>query len=74
LSGSVLNPWAFQRNPKDRVKQLAKFAGCPTDTNKAMVNCLKAAPVGEIGHAQIKFKVTFFRNSFFFIKISSLTE
>merc|ERR1711910_212522 len=41
-SGSALSSWAFDSEPEEHAKDIAGgFLGCPTDSIKDMVNCIK---------------------------------
>lgn len=58
MSGTALNPWAFQRNPATRAKQIADFAGCNANKTEDMIACLKLLPLDKFGQAQKKFTVS----------------
>lgn len=41
ISGTALNHWGLQKNALQKAKILAAALGCPTNTNKILVKCLK---------------------------------
>lgn len=41
-SGTALDPWAFQEAGLDKAKRLAALAGCPTETSREIITCLKS--------------------------------
>lgn len=40
-SGTMLNPWVISENPLSKASQLAVNLGCPSNTTKVMVRCLR---------------------------------
>ncbi|GAU87469.1 hypothetical protein RvY_00304 [Ramazzottius varieornatus] len=48
FSGSMLAPWALAKDAVDGTKSLAKKLRCPTNTNQAMVDCIKTVSVDRI--------------------------
>ncbi|CAL8118150.1 unnamed protein product [Orchesella dallaii] len=58
-SGSALNPWAFQRNPRKNALLLAENAECGKTYAQIVipdVECLRLKTTREIGEAQFKFR------------------
>nr|WNK22298.1 carboxylesterase 13 [Athetis lepigone] len=53
-SGSALTSWTHSIKPAEKAKALAAIVGCPTNTNKEMVDCLKYRPADVIVNAQIE--------------------
>ncbi|XP_054276330.1 venom carboxylesterase-6-like [Macrosteles quadrilineatus] len=53
MSGCALNPWVLAEKSAEKAKQLALSVGCPIDTSKQMINCLKRRPGRKI-LAQLK--------------------
>ncbi|XP_026738628.1 venom carboxylesterase-6-like [Trichoplusia ni] len=53
-SGSALAQWTHSIKPVEKAKALAAIVGCPTTTNKEMVDCLKYRPAEMIVNAQIE--------------------
>lgn len=51
-SGLATNPWALTNDPVSQSKKFAVNLGCPTDTTKEMVACLKNLTASEVvkGH------------------------
>nr|AVM18988.1 odorant degrading protein 18 [Holotrichia parallela] len=41
-SGCALNPWAIAHAPGKSATQLADILGCPTETSKELIDCLKS--------------------------------
>ncbi|ODM99920.1 Venom carboxylesterase-6 [Orchesella cincta] len=59
-SGSVLNPWAFQRNSRKNALLLAEYAGCGESkarTSLLDVECLRTKTAKELAQAQLKLKI-----------------
>ena len=54
-SGSALNPWAFQPDPIPNGKKIAKMHGCPTETSKMLVECLRTKDAHDIAFSHSKF-------------------
>jgi carboxylesterase type B len=52
-SGSALNPWAFQHNPKKTYDRFVKASGCSKDTTAETVKCLKELSKDDILKAQM---------------------
>lgn len=44
FSGTALVCWAQTENPLEKAKKLGALMGCPTDSPKDMVKCLKSRP------------------------------
>lgn len=57
-SGSALAQWTHSIKPVEKAKALAAIVGCPTTTNKEMVDCLKYRPAEMIVNAQIEMFVS----------------
>ncbi|XP_075977879.1 venom carboxylesterase-6-like [Anticarsia gemmatalis] len=53
-SGSALTAWTHSIKPLEKTKTLASIVGCPTTTNKEMIDCLKYRPGEVIVNAQIQ--------------------
>lgn len=47
-SGTALSPWALVKNPRGQAFDLGKKLGCPVDSSKMMVECLKDLPAEDI--------------------------
>lgn len=47
-SGVAINHWMAQENPLQNARFIANAAGCATNSNKLMVECLKERPVKQI--------------------------
>ncbi|KAL0280380.1 UNVERIFIED_CONTAM: hypothetical protein PYX00_001684 [Menopon gallinae] len=56
FSGSVLCPWAFQRDGVEKAKKLATNLGCPISDSKTMVKCLRRRPARKIVEQQKSFQ------------------
>ncbi|KRT84539.1 hydrolase, partial [Oryctes borbonicus] len=41
-SGTALDPWVLQENGLGKAKRLAVFVGCPTDSSKEIIDCLRS--------------------------------
>lgn len=54
-SGSALNPWVLAENSADKAKKIAIAVGCPTESSKAILNCLRLKPAREIVKAVDQF-------------------
>lgn len=50
-SGTALNSWAFQKNPIENAKQLAKHVGCESEEVDDILEFLTATSVKDIVHA-----------------------
>lgn len=48
MSGSILAPWASQRNPKENAIILARSLVCPVTSSEEMLTCLQAKTMIEI--------------------------
>ena len=48
MSGSVLSPWAAQKNPKDNAIALARSLACPVPSSGEALTCLQAKTMIEI--------------------------
>ena len=70
-SGTVLNCWAQTENSLEKAKRLGVLMGCPTDSTKEMVKCLKSRPGRSIVQAVKNFMVRIYMNvdSTFYIDI-----
>ncbi|KAF6203679.1 hypothetical protein GE061_002012 [Apolygus lucorum] len=44
LSGTALNPWAVDRNPRAKTLRISAALDCPTDDSQAIVECLRERP------------------------------
>nr|AII21987.1 odorant degrading enzyme CXE13 [Sesamia inferens] len=53
-SGSALTEWTHSIKPAEKARTLASIVGCPTTTNKEMMECLKYRPAEVIVNAQIE--------------------
>nr|XP_021199848.2 LOW QUALITY PROTEIN: venom carboxylesterase-6 [Helicoverpa armigera] len=54
FSGTALAEWTHSIKPAEKTKALAAIVGCPTTTNKEMMDCLKYRPAEVIVNAQIE--------------------
>jgi len=43
-SGSILNPWAIDRDPVGHAMRIARLAGCPAEPYSALLFCLRNVP------------------------------
>lgn len=41
MSGSALSPWAMSRDSVKYTRQVARELNCPTDDNRALIECLR---------------------------------
>ncbi|GJQ88158.1 Est-6 [Trypoxylus dichotomus] len=41
-SGTALDPWVIQDNGLEKTKRLATLVGCPTDSSKEIIDCLRS--------------------------------
>ncbi|KAI4457906.1 carboxylesterase [Holotrichia oblita] len=41
-SGTALDPWVLQEQGLEKAKRLAMLVGCPTDTSKEIIDCLRS--------------------------------
>lgn len=57
LSGTALNCWAQTENSLEKSKKLGALMGCPTESTKEMVKCLRRRPARPIVQAVEKFMV-----------------
>ncbi len=48
ISGAVLRPGAYRNKAPERTKRLAALSGCPTQSTKEMIQCLKTRPANII--------------------------
>ncbi|XP_022670080.1 neuroligin-1-like isoform X3 [Varroa destructor] len=48
MSGSALSPWAMSRDSVKYTRQVAKELNCPTDDNRALIECLRNRAVTDI--------------------------
>lgn len=53
VSGTALNSWSLQENASIRAKSLGRALGCPTNTSKILIKCLKTKPAFDIVNATI---------------------
>lgn len=61
-SGTALQPWLLLGKTVPTIsKQLASISGCPTDSSRSMVNCLKTRPAVKIAESYRNFQVADFR-------------
>ncbi|CAH1107848.1 unnamed protein product [Psylliodes chrysocephalus] len=56
LSGSSLGIWQFPHNQTDIAKKQARILGCPDDTSKNIINCLKTKPAEDFANALFQFR------------------
>ena len=61
FSGSALAEWTHSMKPAEKAKALAAIVGCPTNTNKEMVDCLKYRPAEVLVNAQYEMFVSIFQ-------------
>ncbi|KAM3957563.1 carboxyl/cholinesterase 7 [Aphomia sociella] len=54
FSGSAFASWTHAVKPLQKAKTLASIVGCPTTTNREMVDCLKYRPAEVIVNAQVE--------------------
>ncbi|XP_065087904.1 venom carboxylesterase-6-like [Ochlerotatus camptorhynchus] len=47
-SGSALNPWVLVENSAEKANKIAVAVGCPIESSKAILDCLKRKPAREI--------------------------
>ncbi len=65
MSGSSLNPWAFQQNPIQLAEKLAENADCakPGWSWKEKLTCLRKLEASDIVNAQLKLMVNYYHLS-----------
>ncbi|XP_038220747.1 venom carboxylesterase-6-like [Zerene cesonia] len=54
FSGSSFASWTHSVKPAEKAKSLAAIVGCPTSSNKEMVDCMKYRPAEVIVRGQIE--------------------
>ncbi len=64
-SGSILTPWALDRNPVENAKKVAEIAGCPLEPYAALSSCLRTLPASNITKAYHTFEVCHSKFSWF---------
>ena len=67
LSGSAVNPFAFQTKPAEKAKKLGALFNCPTNDSTRMINCLRKVPVRQLINATAQFQVIFFKLTNYFL-------
>ena len=67
LSGTALNPFAYQSKPAEKAKKLGALFNCPTNDSARMINCLRKVPVRRLLNATAQFQVIFFKLANYFL-------
>jgi hypothetical protein len=57
MSGSGLSPWATIDEPAEQAKEFATDLGCPTNSTKEMVKCMKSLEASTIARAHFGYIV-----------------
>lgn len=60
-SGTVLNLWSLEMNPRTKTDKIAKEIGCPTNNTNDLVDCLKQRPTNQLLKAVIRKFEPYFR-------------
>ena len=61
LSGTAVNPWAYETKPAEKAKKLGALFNCPTYNSLLMITCLRNVPVRRLLNATAQFQVIFFK-------------
>ncbi|XP_023316080.1 venom carboxylesterase-6-like [Trichogramma pretiosum] len=59
ISGSILNPWGFALNAREKARKLAALVNCPgtnDEDTRRMVECIKKKPAYELATATKEFQ------------------
>lgn len=56
-SGSAMNPWAFDENPRKKAFTLGEVLGCRTNDSSKLVEFLRSVSVQRLVESQDKVKV-----------------
>ncbi|KAK9746896.1 Carboxylesterase family [Popillia japonica] len=54
-SGTALDPWVMQEQGLEKAKHLAMLVGCPTDTSKEIIKCLRSRSGNKIAEQMKEF-------------------
>lgn len=57
MSGSTFCPWPIQEAARQKAQRLASKLGCPVDTSRKLVDCLKTKPARDIVRLTQMFQV-----------------
>ena len=60
MSGVATDPWAVQWEARDIAERLGDMVGCPRDSSRALVECLRTKDSKELVAKTVNFRVSYF--------------